>query len=133
MWKYIKNKFLYWTSYYFKKWNYLGYTSLAYTNSENNAVTSRNTIHFWGKGENLVFRKISNLHPSFKYHIGFQEGIYPWTVDNNVNLYHPIHCPSEWLKQYTKDKTGYEFINSVWVKPAPAIEKTGNVLYIQKS
>lgn len=114
-----------WYQKLFTKWNYLGHTKLTYTN-KGTEVMSR-VIHFWAKGDALQFRKISNFR-GFHDHDFYQTHIFTWLNDRNENLYHPIFYPSAWLKEYTKNTSGFEFINDRWVKPVPKHESSGNVI-----
>lgn len=44
-----------------------------------------------------------------------------------------IQNPSEWLQDYTRRKNGYEWIGGKWVKPAPKVEREGNVLMMRRT
>lgn len=120
-----------WFKVKFGKWNYLGHTRISYTNKRGKE-TDHLIIHFYAKGSELQVRKVTRIDDKYYWskHDYYQTVVVPWLRDPEHNLYNPIHFPSEWLKNYTKNRSGHEFVDSKWVKPAPNYEKTGNVIRI---
>lgn len=120
-----------WFKVKFGKWNYLGHTRIAYTNKRGKE-TNHLYIHFYAKGSELQVRKVTNIEGNhfWTHHEFYHKSVVPWLRDPAHNLYSPILTPSQWLKEFTKDKWGHEFVDSTWVKPAPKYDKTDNVIRI---
>lgn len=117
-----------------RKWAYLGFAELKYTSPKDETkITDRFTVHFYADENELSTRKVEYGERSrftVETHGYFEKCIIPWL--NGENLWGPVLEPSEWLRKYTKEKTGYERVGGKWVKPAPIERREGNVITIKR-
>lgn len=127
---------------YFKPeepWRYLGYTEVSWydINDQENQI-GWDVIRFYARGENLGQRRVEIGKDKYSpfcanTHSFYHKYVLPWR-DSNTNLYPPIHSPSEWLIEYTKERFGYvrfDHFDGKWVKPAPVEKREDNVITLK--
>src|SRR5262249_29245074 len=117
----------------YRDWQYLGWTEIRYyKDGDPDTITSRHTIHFYAKEPELKTRKVeyheqkNTYYDPVKLHTYYQQQVIPWL--NGANIYSAIYNPSVIFEKITKDMNGYERIDGVWVKPAPRVERDGNIV-----
>ena len=114
---------------------YLGYTEITYASGKGAdvVITQKFTLQFYAMDNDLEQRWCTWVGSDYSVqtHPYHAQRVVPWLEGGN--LYTPIAKPSEWLREYTERVNGYKWIDDIWVKPAPSLEKReGNVLTLIK-
>src|ERR1044071_8835080 len=99
----------------FVSWNYLGYCEVSWCDPSNkDVIVARAFIHFYAKGKSLECRRVIASGKRPREHNYYHSVVVRWLEGGNLWRLSLDDGPSDFFKDWTKKKCGWEWVGDKW-------------------